>query len=346
MGFQDDLQSLKKLKPYYPTFNFHCSKLQLNLEFGLGNGEITLDQYKNFNNEIENLKAHTPKLVYVEMYPIMKTNFEFFCNVEQLGSMRTYLDESYGYLNTLVKEDDGNTFLTKIIKDLLESVSNKNKEKTFELFYFFNCYVRCHDFSALAKLSKNDIVVIGNTYHYVISELITEMTSSDIKVLQVFGNTGNFKLDANVIATVVTKILTEKDSNTVEEFIVTVIKTYYSKSKIDAVRILNDLAKYYQYYFKTESDYSEVFRIIEMIRKYSTYNVRDIVGDKLVDELIDYIYKYFENFEDFDCYNFIVKNQMYFSNASDGKTIRSTKIKIKELLDKCNILDYDGILKQ
>ena len=67
---------------------------------------------------------------------------------------------------------------------------------------------------------------------------------------------------------------------------------------------------------------------------------------KLVDELIDYIYKYFENFEDFDCYNFIVKNQMYFSNASDKKTIKATKDKIKSLLNECKILDYDGVLKE
>lgn len=52
--------------------------------------------------------------------------------------------------------------------------------------------------------------------------------------------------------------------------------------------------------------------MIEMIKKYSKYNVRDVIGDKLVDELIDYIYKYFENFEDFDCYNFIVKIKCIF----------------------------------
>lgn len=344
MSIQDDLQSLKNLKPYYPTFNLHCSKLQLSLEFGLGNGEITLDQYKYFCNEIDKIKIHAPKLVYVSMYSIMKTNFEFFCNVEQLGSLRIYLDESYGYLKSLAKSDC--TFLREVINDLLESVSNKDKEKTFDLFYFFNCYVRCHDFSVLAGLSKKDIVIIGNAYHYVISELITEMTNSDVKVLQAFGNPGNFKLDANVIATVVTKILTEKDSKIVEDFIDTVVKSFYGKSKMDAVRILNDLAKYYQFYFKTESDYSEIFKMIEMIKKYSKYNVRDVIGDKLVNELIDYIYKYFENFEDFDCYNFIVKNQMYFSNASDKKTIKATKDKIKSLLNECKILDYDGVLKE
>lgn len=74
MSIQDDLQSLKNLKPYYPTFNLHCSKLQLSLEFGLGNGEITLDQYKYFCNEIDKIKIHAPKLVYVSMYSIMKTS--------------------------------------------------------------------------------------------------------------------------------------------------------------------------------------------------------------------------------------------------------------------------------
>ena len=255
MSIQDDLQSLKNLKPYYPTFNLHCSKLQLSLEFGLGNGEITLDQYKYFCNEIDKIKIHAPKLVYVSMYSIMKTNFEFFCNVEQLGSLRIYLDESYGYLKSLAKSDC--TFLREVINDLLESVSNKDKEKTFDLFYFFNCYVRCHDFSVLAGLSKKDIVIIGNAYLYVISELITEMTNSDVKVLQAFGNPGNFKLDANVIATVVTKILTEKDSKIVEDFIDTVVKSFYGKSKMDAVRILNDLAKYYQFFFKQENDFKE-----------------------------------------------------------------------------------------
>ena len=36
---------------------------------------------------------------------------------------------------------------------------------------------------------------------------------------------------------------------------------------------------------------------------------------------------------------------MYFSNASDKKTIKATKDKIKSLLNESKILDYDGVLK-
>lgn len=344
MGIQKDLQNLKKLKPYYPNFNLHCSKLQISLEFGLGNGEITLDTYKQYCDEIKNLKAHAPKLVYASMYPIMKTNFEFFCNVEQLGNLRIYLDETYGYLKSLA--NDSGTFLRSVIDDLLDSVSNKDKERTFDLFYFFNCYVRCHGFEALTKLNKNDIEIIGSTYHFVISRLISEMTASDIKSLQAFGDPGNFKLDANAIATVITQILTLKDENAVEDFIVTLIKAYYSKSKINAVRILEYLAKYTHFYFSKEKDYAEIFKMVEMISKYSKYNVSDVIGDELIAQLIDYIYRYFENFDDFDCYNFIVRNQMYFSNASNRETIAVTKEKIRVLLNRCKILDYDGILRE
>lgn len=151
MGIQDDLQSLKTLKPYHPNFDFHCNKLQLDLEYGLGNGEITLAQYKQFSEEIKKTKILPPSLVYVDMAPIMKKNFEFFCNVEKLGNLRNYLDSRYGTLKTLAK--DNGTFLKAVTDELLESVKAKDKEKTFDLFYFYNCYVRCHDIAELTEMS-------------------------------------------------------------------------------------------------------------------------------------------------------------------------------------------------
>ena len=84
--------------------------------------------------------------------------------------------------------------------------------------------------------------------------------------------------------------------------------------------------------------------MVDVIIKYSDYSVSDVIGDRLVSKLKTYIYKYFENFEDFDCYNFIVRNQMYFSNASNRETIKTTKDKLREILRECSLLDYDGIL--
>ena len=342
MGIQDDLQSLKTLKPYHPNFDFHCNKLQLDLEYGLGNGEITLAQYKQFSEEIKKTKILPPSLVYVDMAPIMKKNFEFFCNVEKLGNLRNYLDSQYGTLKTLAK--DNGTFLKAITDELLESVKAKDREKTFDLFYFYNCYVRCHDITELTGLGEKYITVVSNAYHYVMRELIAEMANSGVKELQAFGDLDNFKLDANVIATVIRHILSGEDENAINDLISKIIKQYYSKSKIDACRILDILAKYVHSYFSQENDYAEIFKMMDVIIKYSDYSVSDVIGDKLVSKLKTYIYKYFENFEDFDCYNFIVRNQMYFSNASNRETIKTTKDKLRELLKECSLLDYDGIL--
>lgn len=342
MGIQDDLQSLKTLKPYHPNFDFHCNKLQLDLEYGLGNGEITLAQYKQFSEEIKKTKILPPSLVYVDMAPIMKKNFEFFCNVEKLGNLRNYLDSRYGTLKTLAK--DNGTFLKEVTDELLESVKAKDKEKTFDLFYFYNCYVRCHDIAELTEMGEKGVTVVSNTYHYVMRELIAEMANSGVKELQAFGDLGNFKLDANVIATVIRHILSDEDENTINDLISKIIKQYYSKSKMDACRILDILAKYVHFYFSQENDYAEIFKMVDVIIKYSDYSVSDVIGDRLVSKLKTYIYKYFENFEDFDCYNFIVRNQMYFSNASNRETIKTTKDKLRELLRECSLLDYDGIL--
>ena len=228
MGIQDDLQSLKTLKPYHPNFDFHCNKLQLDLEYGLGNGEITLAQYKQFSEEIKKTKILPPSLVYVDMAPIMKKNFEFFCNVEKLGNLRNYLDSHYGTLKTLAK--DNGTFLKAVTDELLESVKAKDKEKTFDLLYFYNCYVRCHDIAELTEMGEKGVTVVSNTYHYVMRELIAEMANSGVKELQAFGDLGNFKLDANVIATVIRHILSGEDENTINDLISKIIKQYYSKS--------------------------------------------------------------------------------------------------------------------
>lgn len=339
MGISEKMQVLKDIKPYFPTFEYYRKDLILYLDNSIGTGEITLDQYKHYMNDLENLCISLPNLALIHLAQIMKKDFKFHLDVKMLLSVRKYLDDYYCYLKSACSQNEN--FISEVLSDLISAIQQKDFNKSYDLFYFFVCWIRCHNLNEL-KFFNNQAV--GSVYQIIVKHFLDEIQNQQMESLQVFGKIGDFKLNANAIGFVVLKTLELKDEKESFKFAANVVSSYYKIGSLESIQIIESLAQVLIHLCKVESDYAELLKMVEIIRKYSKFSIIDVLGIDVVNSLIRFITLYFENFDDTCCYSFLISNQLYFSNATNADDVRKTKEDIRNLLSDYEIIDYDKIL--
>lgn len=339
MELQELIETVKQTKPYFPTFKTYSRRYMAELDRLSGIGEISLAQYKQYKEELKDLKIQIPNLVYAALAPVMKNNFEFLVNVREVLNVRKFLDTEYGILKSSSLEDVD--FVNTLLKDLASAITANNYEKAYDLFYFFNCWLRCHSVEE-EKIFNSKIV--ASIYQAVILHALDEIEIQEVEALQVFGKHQNFKLNATAIAMVVNNTLLVGEEERALTFAAQVVSNGYRIGSTESILLIKDLAQVILHLCKAEDDLAELFKMVVVIKNYSNFSPKDVLGKSAVNKMIKFIGDYFESFDDVSCYSFLVSNQLYFSNATNAETIKKTKEEIHSLLSEYEILDYDKIL--
>lgn len=335
---ENEIQVLMSIQQFLPNFEIYKRGVLFDLEQELINENITLGQYKKYVEQISSVSLEKIDLTSTYMHKELQ-NYKIKIDVENILKVRTYLDNMY---SKFTKKDDvtddkelAKTLLLKLIKKLQENDMNSANN----LFFSFCCFIRCHDLDTLNNLNNKAVAIV---FQEINRKSIEFLKDSNIKMLDAFGIPKNNDVSCALIAHTVNNILTFKDYEKSLNATVTLIKKIDGMSSI-SLKDLEQVEKLLKMFFYIEDDLEEIFLMVEMLEKYSDYTIYEIIGSRVINYVLEFISDYFSIFDDFSCYDFVVQNQLYFSNASNQETIKQTKLKIKNLLEKFQLKDYDSI---
>lgn len=335
---EESIKRLKELKPFNPEFEICKSTVLTELDYELGTGDISIREYKAYLAELNDIDVSIVNLVSVELIDFISKDFKIKIDVESVLEARKFLDENYETLRKVEKTK--NNINEVAILPLLKQLQKENFDGAYELFYCIICYIRCHTIEEMSFLNPQHLGLIFNRMHRNSMQIFKE---KDMHSLEAFGSVDNIDLNTSVIANVVVTLLNKKDFSPVLNYVEQILKSYYEPETTEYLNISLQIAELLKYFFYVEDDYEELFKMIKTIKKYSKLSIYDVIGENILNKIINYIDDYFFKFSDLDCYNFVVRNKLYFSNAVSNDAIRSTRKEISELLQRYEIVDYDNV---
>lgn len=338
---ENEIKTLLSMQQFLPNFNVYKSNVLFNLEEELMNENITLEQYKKYLNQIE--KGCISKIDLTPTFISSKLDdYKIKIDVETLLKQRLYLDQMYAKLNESVEmigETDDKKLAYNMLIKFVEKTQNGDYEAANNLFYCFLCFVRCHNIEILQSFSAKSVTSVFSITN---TRSVEFLKKYDVKMLSAFGQPENYDISLALITYTVYNSLLTKDYQETVDSMIKLIKEKNLVSKI-TLSDLEQIEQLLEVFFSIEDDIEEIFLMIEMLERYSDYNICEVLGGKVISYVLDFISNYFIEFDDLDCYNFVVQNQLYFSNATNPESFRKAKIGIKDLLTRYQIQDYDSI---
>ena len=335
---EDSIKRLKELKPFNPEFEVCKSTILTEIDYELGNGEISVQEYRAYLSELNDIDVSITNLVSIELVNFILNDFKIKLDIKNMLEARKFLDENY---ETLRKVEKTKHSINEVaILPLSKQLQKGNFDGAYELFYCIICYVRCHTLEEMSSINPQHLGLIFSRMHRNSMQIFKE---KDINSLEAFGSIDNIDLNTSVIANVVVTLFNKKDYSAVLSYVNQILEGYYVPGTTEFFNISLQIAELLRYFFYVEDDYEELFKMIKIIEKYSTLSVYDVMGENVINKIINYVNNYFFNLSDLDCYNFIVRNRLYFSNAVDTDAVKGIRKEISELLKKYEIADYDNV---